>query len=135
MASFRNDYSYLAHPRVLKALSEFQSENNIAYGLDQHSENAEKLIKKVFNSKDGKVYFLAGGTQTNVTFISYCLKNYEGVISCDAGHINVHESAAIEGSGHKIITVPNKNGKLTPEDIKQVVRLYDDAHMVKPRMV
>ena len=135
MASFRNDYSYLAHPRVLKALIDFQNENNIAYGLDKHSENAEKLIKKAFNSKEGKVHFLAGGTQTNVTFISYCLKNFEGVISCDTGHINVHESAAIEGNGHKIITVPNKNGKLTSEDIIRIVRLHEDEHMVKPGMV
>ena len=135
MASFRNDYSYLAHPRILKALSDFQDEENTAYGLDRHSKNAEEYIKKIFNSKDGKVYFLTGGTQTNMTFISYCLKNYEGVISCDTGHINVHESAAIEGSGHKIITVLNKDGKLTPKDIIEVVRLYNDEHMVKPGMV
>ena len=135
MAFFRNDYSYLAHPRILDALARFANEENVAYGLDKHSENAERLIKKVFNSKDGKVYFLAGGTQTNVTFISYCLKPFEGVISCDTGHINVHESAAIEGSGHKIITIPNKNGKLTPTDITNIVRLHEDEHMVKPGMV
>lgn len=135
MSSFRNDYSFSAHPRILEVLSNLQNEENTAYGLDKHSQKAEDYIKNIFGSKNGKVYLLVGGTQTNLTFISYCLKNYEGVIACDTGHINVHESAAIEGSGHKIITVSNKNGKLTAQDIIEVMCLYNDEHMVKPRMV
>lgn len=135
MPSFRNDYSYLAHPRILEALSKYQDENNIAYGLDKHSANASRLIKQIFNSPNGEVHFLAGGTQTNMVFITSCLKHYEGVISCDTGHINVHESACIEGNGHKIITVKNHNGKLTPNDINKVMRLYNGEHMVKPGMI
>ena len=133
--SFKNDYSVLAHPRILEALSKYSLEENTPYGLDKHSENASKYIKETFGSPNGSVFFVSGGTQTNLLFISYCLKHYEGVISCDTGHINVHETAAIEGSGHKIITVPNKNGKLSKEDILNVLKQYNDFHMVKPGMV
>ena len=135
MATFRNDYCYLAHPRIIKALNTYKDEYNIAYGLDKHSARAEEYIKKIFATKNSKVYFLAGGTQSNMTFITYCLKHYEGVISCDTGHINVHESACIEGNGHKIITVKNKDGKLTPTDIEEVMNLYQDEHMVKPSLI
>ena len=135
MPSFRNDYSYLCHPRILEALNRFNDENHIAYGLDKHSMNASNMIKKVFNAPDAEVFFLAGGTQTNMTFISYCLRPYEGVIACDTGHINVHETAAVEGSGHKIIIVKNSDGKLTPNDIEQVMSQFADEHMVKPAMI
>lgn len=133
--SFKNDYSVLAHPRILEALTKYSLEENIPYGLDKHSENASKYIKETFGSPNGSVFFVSGGTQANMLFISYCLKHYEGVISCDTGHINVHETAAVEGSGHKIITVPNKNGKLSKEDILNVLKQYRDFHMVKPGMV
>ena len=135
MRLFRNDYSELAHPRIIEALARYQDEQNTPYGLDYHSLNAEKRIKDVFNSPKAKVFFLAGGTQTNFLFISSCLKHYEGVIACDTGHINVHETAALEGQGYKIITVNNKDGKLTPSDIDQVMATYDNEHMVKPKMV
>lgn len=135
MPSFKNDYSYLAHPRILKALDNYQNENNIAYGLDIHSAKASEYIKNIFGIKEGSVYFLAGGTQTNMVFITNALKHYEGVISCDTGHINVHESACIEGNGHKIITVKNKNGKLCPSQIEEVIGIYIDEHMVKPKMI
>ena len=135
MRLFRNDYSEHAHPRIIEALARYQDEQNTPYGLDYHSLNAEKRIKDVFNSPNAKVFFLAGGTQTNILFISSCLKHYEGVIACDTGHINVHETAALEGQGYKIITVNNKDGKLTPSDINQVMATYDNEHMVKPKMV
>ena len=135
MPSFRNDYSYLAHPRILEALKKCEQENNIAYGLDKHSEKAASYIKNIFNVKNGEVFFLAGGTQTNMLFISSILKSYEAVIACDTGHINVHETGAVEGSGHKIITVKNKDGKLSVKDIEEVLRTYTDEHMVKPRLV
>ena len=133
--SFKNDYSVLAHPRILEALTKYSLEENIPYGLDKHSENASKYIKETFGSPNASVFFVSGGTQANLLFISYCLKHYEGVISCDTGHINVHETAAVEGSGHKIITVKNNNGKLSSEDILDVLKQYQDFHMVKPGMV
>ena len=135
MKLFRNDYSELAHPRILEALNRFKDEQNTPYGLDAHSLNAEKRIKEIFNALKAKVFFLAGGTQTNVLFISSSLKHYEGVIACDSGHINVHETAALEGQGYKIIQVEGKNGKLYPNNIEYVMNHYTDEHMVKPRLV
>ena len=132
---FKNDYSELAHPDILNALMKYSKEQNVTYGLDYHSKNAEELIKKTFNSKNGKVYFFAGGTQTNMTFISYCLKPYEAVISINGGHINVHETGSVEGSGHKIIAVNGRNGKIYPKDIIEVMNSFNDEHMVKPKMV
>ena len=133
--SFKNDYSFAAHPKILEALAKFGAEENIPYGLDKHSENAARLIKETFGAKDAKVFFLAGGTQTNLVFISSVLRHYEGVISPTSGHINVHETAAVEGSGYKVITVNGKDGKLSAEDVNQTVKLFTDEHMVKPRMV
>ena len=132
---FTNDYSSLCHPAILKDLNDMALEQNIAYGLDKHSLNAEALIKKTFNSLNGKVYFLIGGTMTNLLFISYALKPYEAVIALETGHINVHETGAVESTGHKIITVKGNNGKIYPRDILDVLKIYKDEHMVKPRMV
>ena len=132
---FTNDYSSLCHPLILKDLSDIALEQNVAYGLDKHSLNAENLIKKTFNSPNGKIYFLSGGTMTNLLFISYALRPYEAVIALETGHINVHETGAVEATGHKIITVKGKDGKIYPNDIKYVLKTFRDEHMVKPKMV
>lgn len=132
---FKNDYSELMHPEILNALSKYSLEQNTVYGLDYHSGNAAKEIKKVFNAKKAEVYFISGGTQTNLLFISNCLRHYEGVICADTGHINVHETAAIEGHGYKIITIKNVDGKITPSQIEDTINQFNDEHMVKPRMV
>ena len=132
---FKNDYSELAHPRILEALKKYSLEQNIPYGLDYHSENASNLIKKIFNAENADVHYLAGGTQSNMVFISAALRPYEGVIACASGHINVHETAAIEGSGHKIYCLEGKNGKLYPEDIKLALKNNYDEHMVKLKLV
>lgn len=135
MAFFKNDYSVLAHERILKALIDAKEEVNVAYGNDIHTFNAANKIKEIFNVKDGNVYLLSGGTQANMVVISYFLKPYEGVIACDSGHINVHETAAVEGAGHKIFTVSNVNGKLTKEQVEKALKLNNDSHMVKLKMV
>lgn len=132
---FTNDYSSLCHPNILKALINLGDEQNIAYGLDKHSSNAERLILDKFNSSNGKVYFISGGTMANLLFISYALRPYEAVISLETGHINVHETGAVEATGHKIITVKGNNGKMYPNDILSVLKNYKDEHMVKPRLV
>ena len=103
---FRNDYSELAHPRVMEALTKHCLDQNVAYGLDAHSEHAARLIREAFGAPDASVFFLAGGTQTNATFISKALRPYEAVIAASSGHINVHETGAVEATGHKIIVVP-----------------------------
>ena len=132
---FTNDYSSLCHPQILEALASMGEEQNVAYGLDKHSFQAEQYIKDIFESPKGQVFFLAGGTMTNLLFISYALKPYEAVIALETGHINVHETGAVEATGHKIITVKGKDGKLYPEDIRGVLKNYKDEHMVKPKMV
>ena len=135
MAHFRNDYSYLAHPRIFKALEEINDTEQVAYGLDAHSDKAADLIRKAFACPDASVHFLAGGTQANLVFLSGVLKAYEGVIACASGHINVHESAAVEGTGHKIFTLPGKDGKLSGSDIRIAMGANPDEHTVSLKAV
>ena len=132
---FKNDYSQIAHPRILQALLNAQSETNDSYGLDIHSMRAKEYIKNVFGSDNLDIHFLVGGTQANLTVISYILRDYEGVLACSTGHINVHETASIEVSGHKIYQVPGFNGKVRPCDIEQALKVNNNEHMVKIRMV
>lgn len=132
---FRNDYSETAAPEILEALMAVSSEQNTGYGLDRHSENAEVLIKDFFGVQNGKVHFIAGGTVTNMTVISFLLKPFEAVIACDTAHINVHETGAVEASGHKVITCPNNDGKIRADDIEKAFLLHGDEHMIKPKMV
>ena len=135
MYKFRNDYSEIAHDSVLDALIKAKEEQNIGYGLDHHSANAAKMIKDIFKCPSVDVHFLVGGTQTNMTFISYCLKDYEAVIACKSAHINVHETGSIEATGHKVYTLDGRDGKLYPEDVLKAVSYHSDEHMVKPRLV
>ncbi len=134
---FRNDYSELGAKEVLEALIRCQNEQNVGYGLDTHSENAAKLIRATFGLKENEadVHFLSGGTQSNVAVLSYFLRPYEAVIACDTGHINVHETGAIEASGHKVLAKKNADGKLRAEDVLDELALHTDEHTVKPRMV
>ena len=118
---FRNDYSELAHPNVLNALVKANNVQHGTYGLDAHSENAKKLIKETFNLTNSEIHFVTGGTQANLLVISYFLRPYEGVICCDTGHINVHETAAVEATGHKIYTVKNVDGKILKEDVVEAL--------------
>lgn len=133
--SFRNDYSELCHPEMLKALTKAASEQNVGYGLDEHCVNAERLIKEKLQCDNCDIHFVTGGTQANLTVISHLLRPYEAVIACETGHIYVHETGAIEGTGHKVFPVKGHDGKLTPEDIEEVLQLHIDEHMVKIGMV
>lgn len=136
MYSFRNDYSEIAHEKILAALAKYADEQNVGYGLDSHSANARKLIRKYIDHDiDVDVRFLVGGTSCNKIVISHILRPYEAVISATTGHINVHETGAIEATGHKVITVPSHDGKLLPADIVNVCKEHIDEHMVIPKMV
>ena len=132
MINLRNDYCYIAHPKILERMSELNNEINVGYGVDKHSFHAEEMILSLIGNKESKVHFLVGGTITNKVFISHVLKPYEAVISCDTGHINVHETGAI---GNKILLVENVNGKISVEGIDKVYQEHTDEHMVKPRLV
>ncbi|KGR74390.1 threonine aldolase family protein [Ureibacillus sinduriensis] len=133
--SFKNDYSELCHPQLLAALQKASNEQNAGYGLDKHSDSAKKLIKEKLESGDCDIHFVTGGTQANASVISHILRPYEAVLSCSTGHINVHETGAIEATGHKVYTVPGVDGKLTPKDIESALKYHQDEHMVKIGMV
>ena len=135
MYNFKNDYCVVGHEAILKKLQENINEVNNGYGLDDHSLRAEKLIKKRLNNENVDVHFLVGGTSANKTVISHVLKPYEAVIACDSGHIAVHETGAIEATGHKVITVPNEDGKLTADNLLKSLAKHTDEHMVKPKLV
>ena len=135
MYSFRNDYSEGAHPKVLRALSETNLEQTRGYGLDPRCEKARALIRELCAAPEADVHFLVGGTQTNLLVVESLLKPYEAVIAAHTGHVNVHETGAIEGTGHKVIAVPSPDGKVTPAMIESVPELHSDEHQVKPAMV
>ena len=136
---FNSDYMEGAHPRILEKLMEINFDKNAGYGMDDYCQSAKEKIKKACACDEAEVYFLVGGTQANKVVISSMLRNYEGVISADSGHIAVHEAGAIEASGHKVLTISNKDGKLMAEDVRKFVEnFYQDEtcdHMVYPGMV
>lgn len=136
MRQFRNDYSEICAPEIWESVQRGLAEQNVGYGLDAHSAHAEELIKKEFGlGEDSAVFFLAGGTQTNAVVLSYLLRPYESVICCDTGHINVHETGAVEGTGHKILTAKNDDGKLRASDVEKIVQKCTDEHVVLPKAV
>ena len=139
MLFFENDYSEGAHIRILERFIETNDEKTTPYGSDVFTESAKNKIRLACNNPDAEIFFLCGGTQTNKVVISSLLKPYEGVISAVTGHINGHESGAIENSGHKVLPLPHRNGKLCAGDVDAYVNsFYADAtyeHMVNPGMV
>ena len=135
MYSFNNDYSEGAIPEIIEELQKTNLNQTVGYGMDEVSLHAKQKIKEVLSCATCDVHFLVGGTQANTTIIASALRPYEAVIACVSGHINVHETGAIEATGHKVIVAPGVNGKLTKDDIKYVVMSHRDEHMVKPAMV
>ena len=139
MVSFECDYIAGAHPEILKRLAETNMESLPGYGMDRYTESAKEKIKAACGCPEAGVEFLVGGTQTNAVIISTMLKDWEGVISADSGHVSVHESGAIEYSGHKVLAIPGRNGKLEASAVRQFLKnFYSDVthdHMVFPGMV
>jgi len=134
MYSFENDYSEGACLKVLKELVKTNDEQTSGYGTDDYCIKAAEIIKRRTGHQDIDVHFITGGTPCNVLAASL-LKAYEALICVKSGHINVHETGAVEATGHKIITVEGKNGKILPQEIVNVVKEHVDEHMVKPKMV
>ena len=137
MYSFKNDYTETAHPRILQALLDSNLEQDEGYGCDRHCAAARESIKKLLgaHADNADIHFLCGGTQSNLTVISACLRPHEAVVAAESAHICVHEAGAIEATGHKVVIVPPDNGKPRPEDILATLELHHDEHMVKPRLV
>lgn len=128
-----------AHPEILEALVRTNMEHTAGYGNDPYTEEAKALIRKAVGVEDAQVFFLVGGTQTNAIVIDGILARHEGVVAADSGHIAVHESGAIEASGHKVLTLPHHEGKLRAEEVERYIEdFYADEtypHMVAPGMV
>lgn len=135
MIHFRNDYSAGAHPEVLDALVRTNAELTAGYGCDPYCEAAAGKIRNLCHANHAQVHFLVGGTQTNKTFIGAVLRPYEAVIAAHTGHICVHETGAIEQNGHKVISCPSPDGKITPDRIHAVMKAHGSEHMVVPRLL
>ena len=136
---FETDYMAGTHQEILERLVETNFEETVGYGCDEYTEKAVELIKKAVGKDNARVYFLVGGTQTNSTVIDGLLARHEGVLSAESGHINVHESGAIEACGHKVLTLPQYEGKVKAEDVEKYISNFyaDDTylHMVAPGML
>ena len=139
MISFESDYIAGAHPLILKRLLETNMEPLPGYGADRYSEEAKNKIKSACGGADADVEFLTGGTQTNSVIISSLLKDYEGVIAAETGHISTHEAGAIEYAGYKVLTLPQHDGRILASELKSYLNnFYNDGnheHMVFPGMV
>lgn len=139
MLSFENDYSYGACPEILDRLARTNDTAFPGYGSDAACEDAKRRIREACEAPDADVWFLVGGTQTNQTVIDTMLAPYEGVVTVDSGHPNVHEAGAIESTGHKVITLPHHAGKLDAAELDDYCATFyaDDnhEHMVFPGLV
>lgn len=139
MQLFHNDYNVMCHPKIMERMVQCASTQNTGYGMDDYCKSAADKIKKLCNNDALAVHFLVGGTQTNLTVIASALRPFQGVISAVSGHINVHETGAIEATGHKVVGIPSDDGKITAKQIETLVKEQaesDDAeHIVQPKMV
>lgn len=139
MIYFTSDYTEGAHERILNKLAETNMVQSAGYGEDEYCAQAREKLKEICKAPEADVHFLVGGTQTNTTVISASLRTHQGVIAAECGHISVHETGAIEACGHKVLTVPSRDGKITAEQVLDLYRehINDDSfeHTVQPKMV
>ena len=139
MIIFECDYTEGAHPEILKKMEETNYVQTPGYGVDCYCESAREKIRKACGCETADVHFLVGATQANFTVISSILRPFQGVIAAESGHINVHETGAVEGTGHKVLTLPSEDGKITAAQVRRMYEEHwDDVtheHMVQPGMV
>lgn len=139
LLSFGSDYMEGAHPEILRCLTETNLRRTTGYGLDDYCKSAREKIRLACNAPEAAVHFLVGGTQANATVIAALLRSYQGVLAADTGHISGHEAGAIELGGHKVMTLPHCNGKITAAQIRQALQAYEcdpsREHTVMPGMV
>lgn len=139
MILFHNDYSEGCHKNVMDALVRTNEEQTTGYGEDLYCARAAEKIRKYCGREDAAVHFLVGGTQANLVVITAALRPHQGVLAADSGHINVHETGAIEAAGHKVLWLPSVNGKINADQINDYVRAHradpSFEHTVQPKMV
>lgn len=139
MLHFESDYMEGAHPQILERLAATNLERTVGYGADSYSESARMKIRTACRCPEAAVFFTVGGTQTNAVVTDALLRPWEGVLAAESGHISVHEAGAVEATGHKVLTLPHRGGKLCAAEVEAwIERFYADAnyqHMVAPGMV
>lgn len=139
MIQFQCDYNEGAAPQIMQRLVETNMEQTVGYGCDDYCDRARQLIREACDAPDALVQFLVGGTQTNATVIASALRPYQGVLCASTGHINVHETGAIEHSGHKVLPLPSDNGLITAQQVENALKEHfsdgSAEHMVQPSMV
>lgn len=139
MIRFNNDYNHGAHPAVLEAIARANGESFPGYGTDNACREAAGLIRQLAAVPNAAVHFLVGGSQTNFTLIAHALRPWESAVSADCAHINVHETGAVERTGHKIQTTSDAAGKLTADAVRDIAEAYRvsgvQEHITKPRLV
>lgn len=139
MILFHNDYSEGCHEKVMQKLIQTNLEQTPGYGEDAYCAAAADMIRKKCGREDLAVHFLVGGTQANVTVIAAALRHHQGAICADSGHIHVHETGALEATGHKCLSLPSKEGKITAEQVESYVIAHradpSFEHMAQPKLV
>lgn len=139
MIRFECDYTTGAHPKILEALVNTNTEACPGYGVDEHCEHARTMLRELCQTPEAGVHFLVGGTQANTTVISAALRPHQGVLCAETGHIHVHETGAVEATGHKVLALPAKEGKISAQQIDACCQAHFDdpawEHMVQPGMV
>ena len=139
MIYFNNDYSEGCHEAVLQALTRTNLEQTPGYGEDVYCRRAADKIRALCGREDLYVQFLVGGTQTNLTVIAAALRPHQGALGAESAHINVHETGAVEATGHKVLTVPSADGKITASQVRNTVKAHREdssfEHMVQPKLV
>lgn len=139
MIRFECDYAEGAHEQIIKRLVETNEEQTPGYGMDEHCEKARTYIKEACQADTADVHFLVGGTQTNTTIIASILRPHQGAIAAESGHIAVHETGAIEATGHKVLTLPGFDGKITAAQVKEAYDAHwsdvNHEHVVQPGLV
>ena len=139
MQYFHNDYNEMCHPAVLQKMQENMGKQMGGYGVDTACAHAAEMIRKACKNDDLYVHFLVGGTQTNLTVIAAALRPHQAALGADTAHINVHETGAIEATGHKVIGLPTKDGKICAEQIRNAMDMHfaDEAHehIPQPKLV
>ena len=139
MIYFNSDYLEGAHSAIMERMMETNMMQTVGYSCDEICDSARAKVRAACNAPDADVHFLVGGTQTNTTVIAALLRPWQGVVSAVSGHINCHETGAIESTGHKVIALPTPDGKLTAKQVKDYVEWQkndeSEEHIVQPGMV
>lgn len=139
MISFECDYNNGMHPKVMQQLVSTNDKQSLTYGFDEWSDSAKAKIRETIKAPKAEIYFLSGGTQTNMTVIDGILQSYQAVVTVETGHINVHEAGAVEFTGHKVITLKPHDGKLDAKELDDYMDwfIHDESteHLAQPGMV